>query len=162
MESKPTIKFALITVSTSRYDRKISDESGNIASGLIRSSNNKVIFRWLVPDKEAKIKGEIFRALNFFPDVIILIGGTGPTKDDLTDLCVKSVSDKIIEGFGELFRDLSYKEVGDNAMIGNAIMGMFNDSVIIAVPGSPSAVRTSIKLAINILPHILSLRRREP
>ncbi|MDG6927504.1 MAG: molybdenum cofactor biosynthesis protein [Nitrososphaerota archaeon] len=161
MEGKPAIKFALITVSTSRYEGKISDESGDLASKLIRSSGNRVIFRWLVPDVAAKIKGEIFRAFNFSPDAIILIGGTGPTKDDLTDSCVKSVSDKIIEGFGERFRDLSYKEVGDNAMIGNAIMGMFNDGVIIAVPGSPSAVGTSLKLAINILPHILSLRRRE-
>ncbi|MGC8661703.1 MAG: MogA/MoaB family molybdenum cofactor biosynthesis protein [Nitrososphaeria archaeon] len=161
MESKSLIKFALITVSTSRYMGKISDESGNVASELIRSSGNKVIFRWLVPDIAVRIKEEIFRAFNFFPDVIILIGGTGPTKDDLTDSCVKSVSDKIIDGFGERFRDLSYEEVGDNAMIGNAVMGMFNDSVIIAVPGSPSAVRTSLKLAINILPHILSLRRRE-
>ncbi len=161
MESEQLIKFALITVSTSRYKGKINDESGGLASELIRSSGNHVIFRWLVPDTASKIKGEILRAFNFSPDVVVLIGGTGPTKDDLTDSCVKSVSDKIIDGFGERFRELSFEEVGDNAMIGNAVMGVFNDGAIIAVPGSPSAVRTSLKLAINILPHILSLRRRE-
>jgi len=159
--SKTPMKFAMITVSTSRYNKKIPDESGNIASEIIRLSGNRIISRCLVPDSATKICGEIFRALYFSPDVVLLIGGTGPTKDDLTDSCVKSISDKIIEGFGERFRELSYGEVGDNAMIGNAIMGLLDKNVIIAVPGSPSAVRTSLKLAINILPHILSLRRRE-
>ncbi len=155
------IKFALITVSTSRYRGAIHDESGQIASELIRGSGNRVIFRGLVPDDASKIKGEIFMAFSFSPDVVLLIGGTGPTKDDLTDSCVKSLSDKIIDGFGERFRALSQQEVGDNALIGNAVMGLFNDGVIMAVPGSPSAVRVSLRLAINILPHILSLRRRE-
>jgi len=154
------IRFAIITVSTSRYRGDAEDESGRIASELIRGSGNRVIFRGIVPDDSIMIKGEIFKALSFHPDTVLLIGGTGPTRDDLTDLCVRSLSDKIIDGFGERFRALSWDEVGDNAIIGNAVMGLLSDAVIIAVPGSPSAVRASLKIAFNILPHILSLRRR--
>mgnify|MGYP001772616382 CR=1 FL=1 len=154
------IRFAIITVSTSRYGGDAEDESGRIASELIRGSGNRVIFRGIVPDDSIKIKGEIFKALSFHPDAVLLIGGTGPTKDDLTDSCVRSLSDKIVDGFGERFRALSLDEVGDNAIIGNAVMGLISDAAIIAVPGSPSAVTVSLKIAFNILPHILSLRRR--
>ncbi|MFP3304383.1 MAG: MogA/MoaB family molybdenum cofactor biosynthesis protein [Nitrososphaeria archaeon] len=153
--------FGIITVSTSRfYSEKAVDESGLLASAIIRNSGYKVCCRSLVPDDKLAITGSLTSMLfNFKPDVILLIGGTGPSKTDFTDEIVSKLSEKLLFGVSEEFRRRSYQKIGPRGLLGNMSVGLINDSVIVSLPGSPDAVEEGLKVFMEILPHIMEVRR---
>jgi molybdenum cofactor biosynthesis protein B len=91
-------------------------------------------------------------------DAIIINGGTGITARDVSTEVVKSVIDKELEGFGELFRMLSFHEIGADAMMSRALAGVRHGKLIAAIPGSPNACRLAMeKLLIPELGHITYL-----
>mgnify|MGYP001772640028 FL=1 len=160
-ESNNTYSFGILTVSTSRFKgEKLGDESGLIASAIIRNSGHKVCCRSLIPDDKLAISGSLNLMLfNFQPDVIILIGGTGPSKTDCTDEVVSEVSEKLILGISEEFRRRSYQKIGSKGLLGNMSVGLLRDYVIVSLPGSPDAVEEGLKVFMEILPHIMEVRR---
>ena len=155
--------FAVITVSTSRFKKhiqglEVSDESGDVAIEMISNAGFKVVYRELIADNKQQILESLSTAIKKKCNVIIYIGGTGLTKSDITVDVLKGVFEKEIVGFGELFRYLSYIEVGSPAMLSRATAGIYKNAVIFALPGSKNAVRLALeKLILPEIGHIIYL-----
>ena len=133
------VNIALLTVTDTRTIE--TDKSGAILIKKINEQNHKVIDRKLVKDEKEKIKkilSQWIKKDNI--DVIITTGGTGLTGRDITPETLKEISDKEIPGFGELFRELSYKTVGTSAMQSRACAVLSNGKYIFALPGSSGGV----------------------
>ena len=133
------VNIALLTVTDSRT--LDTDKSGAILVKKINEQKHKLIDRKLVKDEKELIKkvlSEWIKKDNI--DVIITTGGTGLTGRDITPEAIKDLADKEIPGFGELFRELSYKTVGTSAMQSRACAVLANGKYIFALPGSTGGV----------------------
>ena len=133
------VNIALLTVTDTRTIE--TDKSGAILVKKIDEQNHKLIDRKLVKDEKELIKkilSEWIKKDNI--DVIITTGGTGLTGRDITPEAIKDLAGKEIPGFGELFRELSYKTVGTSAMQSRACAALINGKYIFALPGSSGGV----------------------
>ena len=133
------VNIALLTVTDTRTIE--TDKSGAILVKKIDEQNHKLIDRKLVKDEKELIKkilSEWIKKDNI--DVIITTGGTGLTGRDITPEAIKDLAGKEIPGFGELFRELSYKTVGTSAMQSRACAVLANGKYIFALPGSSGGV----------------------
>ena len=133
------VNIALLTVTDTRTID--TDKSGSILVKKINEQNHKLIDRKIVKDEKGEIKKillEWIKKDNI--DVIITTGGTGLTGRDITPETLKEISDKEIPGFGELFRELSYKTVGTSAMQSRACAVLAKGKYIFALPGSAGGV----------------------
>ncbi|HZW85334.1 MAG TPA: molybdenum cofactor biosynthesis protein B [Nitrososphaerales archaeon] len=154
----------MVTVSTSRYQKEkggqeYTDESGDTAAELIEGAGHNVSSRMLVPDDLRLIGKQVKDFLKSEEDVLLLTGGTGAAESDVTIEAVRPFFDKELEGFGELFRRLSYDEVGTAAMLTRAMAGVSKGKVFLCLPGSPGAVRTALNFALGELPHLIHVAR---
>ena len=75
--------------------------------------------------------------------MVLIAGGTGLTRDDITPRAIEGLFDKQINGFGELFRHVSYQQIGTSTLQSNALAGMANGTLVVAMPGSPKACETA-------------------
>ena len=133
------VNIALLTVTDTRTID--TDKSGAILVKKIKEQNHKLIDRKIVKDEKDKIKKILLDWTKKKElDVIITTGGTGLTGRDITPEALKDISDKDIPGFGELFRELSYKTVGTSAMQSRACAVLVNGKYIFALPGSSGGV----------------------
>ena len=133
------VNIALLTVTDTRNID--TDKSGAILVKKIQELNHKLIDRKIVKDEKDKIKNILLDWTKKKDlDVIITTGGTGLTGRDITPEVLKDISDKDIPGFGELFRELSYKTVGTSAMQSRACAVLVNGKYIFALPGSSGGV----------------------
>lgn len=156
------INFALITVSTSRYHelqagRHINNLSGDLIVKLLNGIGYEVVYNDLVPDDMSLIRKSLEKTTSMSSiDAIIMCGGTGVTKTDITIETVTPLMDKQLPGFGEIFRKLSYEIIGSAAIITRASAGLINGKVVFCLPGSPQAVETALKnLIIPEVAHIV-------
>ena len=133
-----SINVSLLTISDSRtFD---NDSSGKLLEKKISDFGHKIVDRKIVKDDFIKIKETILIwADNKNIDVIISTGGTGLTGRDSTPEAINEISDKIIEGFGELFRQISYKKIGTSTIQSRAIGAVVKGTYVFALPGSTSA-----------------------
>jgi len=164
--SPKDIRFALVTVSTSRFaaaasGTKVRDESGDVAEEAIRNAGYDVVARELVPDDRDAILSTVLTLLGRDDvDVVVTIGGTGPSLRDVTVETLRGLFDKELEGFGQLFRMLSYKEVGAAAVLSNATAGLRGSKAVFCIPGSPAAVRLALeRIILPVVGHLLAVRR---
>ena len=133
------VNIALLTVTDTRTIE--TDKSGAILVEKINQQNHKLIDRKLVKDKKDEIKKILYEWTNQNNvDVIITTGGTGLTGRDITPEAIKDLGGKEIPGFGELFRELSYKTIGTSAMQSRACAVLVNGKYIFALPGSSGGV----------------------
>ena len=133
------VNIALLTVTDTRNID--TDKSGEILVQKIKESNHNLVDREIVKDEKEKIKKILLEWTNKNNlDVIITTGGTGLTGRDITPEAIKEIADKDIPGFGELFRELSYKTVGTSAMQSRACAVLANGKYIFALPGSSGGV----------------------
>jgi len=133
------VNIALLTVTDTRTIE--TDKSGEILVKKIKEQNHNLIDRKLVKDEKEEIKNiinEWTKKKNI--DVIITTGGTGLTGRDITPEAIKDLADKEIPGFGELFRELSYKTIGTSSMQSRACAVLSNGKYIFALPGSSGGV----------------------
>jgi len=133
------VNIALLTVTDTRNID--TDKSGAILVKKIKEQNHKLIDRKIVKDEKEEIKQILLdwtKKNNI--DVIITTGGTGLTGRDITPEAVKEIAEKEIPGFGELFRELSYKNIGTSAMQSRACAVLSNGKYIFALPGSSGGV----------------------
>jgi len=133
------VNIALLTVTDTRTIE--TDKSGAILVKKIKEQNHKLVDRKLVKDEKKLIKkilNKWIKENNI--DVIITTGGTGLTERDITPEVIKDLADKEIPGFGELFRELSYKTVGTSAMQSRACAVLAGGKYIFALPGSSGGV----------------------
>jgi len=125
------VNIALLTVTDTRTID--TDKSGAILVKKIKEQNHKLVDRKIVRDEKEEIKKIISVWLkNNELDVIITTGGTGLTGRDITPEAIKEIADKEIPGFGELFRELSYKTVGNSDMLSRACAVLANGKYIFA------------------------------
>jgi len=148
------VKAAVITVSTTRTPD--TDASGMTITTLLNAGGIPVQHYAIVPDKVEVIQAEVYRALKN-ANCVILNGGTGLTHDDCTIEAVSPLLEKKIDGFGELFRQKSFQEIGTATMLSRAIAGIMEGKVIFCIPGSTPAVTLATKeLIVPEIVHILS------
>ncbi|MFN0052331.1 MAG: molybdenum cofactor biosynthesis protein B [Planctomycetales bacterium] len=136
--------FAIITMSDSRTPE--SDTSGQLIRQLVHSAGHHVPRYALVPDDPHRIRVELHAAL-VDPAVAVVVtnGGTGISNRDNALDSILARLDKKIDGFGELFRMLSYAEIGAAAMLSRAIAGVAGGKVVFSLPGSTKAVRLGME-----------------
>ncbi len=149
------IACALLTVSDSKTAE--TDRSGDQAAGHLRDAGFAVASRAIVKDDPPLIEAAITGALDREEvRAVITSGGTGLTSRDSTYEVVTGLLDKELTGFGELFRWLSYEDIGAAAMMSRATAGSRGRKVIIALPGSPNAVDLAMtKLVVPELRHLI-------
>lgn len=149
-----TIRGAVITVSSSRT--KETDKSGETLIRLLEQAKIPISHYVIVPDTIPAIRNEAIKA-GAAAECIILSGGTGLTHDDCTIEAITPLLDKKIDGFGELFRLLSYQQIGSAAMLSRALAGIWGGKAIFCIPGSTGAVELATsKLILPEIAHILT------
>ena len=133
------VNIALLTITDTRNID--TDKSGSILVKKIKDQNHNLIDRKIVKDEKEQIKKILSNWIKKNDiDVIITTGGTGLTGRDVTPEAVKEIADKEIPGFGELFRELSYKTVGTSAMQSRACAVLAGGKYIFVLPGSSGGV----------------------
>ena len=150
------INIAIVTISDTRV--LDNDKSGDVLEKRVLESNHKIISREIVKDDFHKISQLFINLINNVKiDVIISTGGTGLTGRDITPEVMKTLFEKTIDGFGEMFRWLSYSKIGTSALQSRALAGVSNGTYIFCLPGSPSACRDGWD---QILIHQLDIRHK--
>lgn len=155
------INCFIVTVSDTRT--KETDKSGKLISSFLEETGHHVIERMIVKDEQEEIRSAIKRGIvagNV--DAVLLNGGTGISKRDVTYEVVEGMLEKELAGFGELFRMISYTDdIGTPAMLSRAIGGVAGETAIFAMPGSSGAVKLAMsRLLIPELPHIVRELRK--
>ena len=155
----PSIKFisiniGLITISDTR--NMDDDKSGNFLKERINKFGHKVTNKIIIKDDIEKIKSTLISFANDKSiDVIITTGGTGLTGRDSTPEAVEEICQKKISGFGELFRQISYKKIGTSTIQSRALGAIINNTYTFCLPGSPGACKDAWD---NILQFQLDIR----
>ena len=150
------VSIAVLTVSDSRSLE--DDKSGDLLVGRLTEAGHKLAARAIVTDDEPAI---ITQLQTFIADkeidVVISTGGTGLTGRDVTPEAFRAVFEKEIEGFGEMFRFLSFQKIGTSTLQSRALAGVAGGTYLFALPGSPSACRDAWD---DLLAHQLDYRHR--
>ncbi len=134
-----------------------TDTSGRVIRELLAAAGHHVVGAAIVRDEPAEV-ARLVREACGRADVqaVLMTGGTGITSRDSTYEAVEALLDKRLPGFGELFRLLSYEEIGAAAMLSRAQMGIHARRIVVSMPGSPNACRLALeKLVVPELPHLV-------
>ena len=151
------LKMAVLTASDTRTPE--TDESGRLVKELLEGAGHVVTRYEVLADDRDRIRQAATESLAAV-DGLIITGGTGIAPRDSTIEALRPMLTKELEGFGELFRMLSYQEIGSAAMMSRALAGISHDKIVVALPGSPAACRLAMeKLLIPELGHIRHLLR---
>lgn len=149
------VRVAVITVSDTRTLE--TDSGGDTVLRWLERGGHQVAARTIIPDEPDEMR----KLLRWFVedpaiDAVLLTGGTGITQRDQTYETVSSLLTKPLPGYGELFRMLSYHEIGPAAMLSRAIGGLIERTVVLTMPGSPAAVELAMeKLIVFQLGHLV-------
>jgi molybdenum cofactor biosynthesis protein B len=155
-----SVRCFIVTVSDTRTDE--TDASGRAIADLLKGAGHQVAGRIILKDEPAIVRNTVERQLaSGDVDVIICTGGTGIAARDTTFEAVDSLLEKHLPGFGELFRMLSYEQIGAAAIMSRATAGISARHIIVALPGSESAVRLAMeKLLLPELGHLVQQARK--
>lgn len=152
-EATRCLPVAVITISDSRTPD--TDASGQLAEELLGRAGHRVLSRDVVPDAPARITAALAELRARGAAVAITSGGTGIARRDATFETLDRLLERRLPGFGELFRALSFPEVGPAAMLTRATAGTIGELLVFALPGSPHAVRLGLeRLILPDLPHL--------
>lgn len=155
-----SLKFSVVTISDSRT--LANDRSGQLIVDALQAAGHTLVDRKIVPDEPTQIASVAMlltaRSLtaNQAAEVVIMTGGTGISPRDQTPEAILPLLEMQLPGFGELFRMLSYAEIGPAAMLSRAFAGRIGQTLIFCLPGSTNAVRLAMeKLLVPELPHLV-------
>ena len=151
--SKDTpVTCAVVTVSDTRTED--NDKSGALMREMLAEAGHSVSDYRIVPDEFDEITSTVAE-LAPHVEVILMSGGTGITRRDGTFEAVSSLLEKTLPGFGEIFRTLSYDDIGPASMLSRATAGVFRNTLVFSMPGSTPAVRLAMeKLIVPELSHL--------
>ena len=153
---KIVVNCAVITVSDTRSH--LTDKSGQLIQQLLLNASRAVGYYTIIKDEPTQITSQL-QALNNI-DVVIFNGGTGIAPRDTTYDAIASLLDKTLPGFGELFRYLSYQEIGSRAIASRAICGVYQNILVFSLPGSSNAVKLAMEqLILPEIEHLVSQLR---
>ena len=149
-----------MTVSDTRTED--TDRGGGAIVELLAQAGHDVAGKAIVPDDPGRVRDAVRAGIGAADvDVVITTGGTGITRRDGTYEVVSTLLEKRIDGFGELFRALSFQEIGPAAMLSRACAGLAGGTIVISVPGSEHAVRLAMtQLILPELGHMVREARR--
>lgn len=157
-KSPKSVKFGVITLSDSKYrdflEEKTTDLSGNLIVDTLKKEH-ELVFYSVIPDSSELLLSTVNNIKEYDVDVIITTGGTGIGVRDITIETLKPLFEKELNGFGEIFRYESYKEIGTGALLSRATAGLYKGTIIISMPGSPNAVQTGLKIISPELGHLV-------
>jgi molybdenum cofactor biosynthesis protein B len=157
-DSQPVaVHCAIVTISDTRTPE--TDRSGQLIHELLTQNSHAVVDYTILPDEPALIQGHLI-ALGQRPELeaVIFNGGTGIAPRDTTYDAIALLLEKILPGFGELFRALSYQEIGSRAIASRAIAGLYQSKLIFSIPGSSGAVQLALEQL--ILPELIHLTQQ--
>jgi len=148
-----SVKCAILTISDSRTIE--TDLSGKIIKNLLENHAHTIIDYSIVKDNKGMIHKKITQLTdNHQVDVIIVNGGTGITKKDVTIETIQPLFEKELTGFSSLFSLVSFKDIGSAALLSRATAGVVNKTIVFCLPGSPKAVELAMnKLILSELGH---------
>jgi molybdopterin adenylyltransferase len=162
-ESAPEhVRPAVLTLSDTRTPE--NDTGGDTIEELMRGAGHEIVERRIVRDDAARIRTEIVNLLaRPDADAVITTGGTGISARDTTYEVVDRMIEKKLDGFGEIFRALSYEEIGAAAILSRAVAGTVGTKLVACLPGSRNAVRLAVeKLLVPEISHIVfELRKHQ-
>jgi molybdenum cofactor biosynthesis protein B len=159
-EAPRSIKVFVVTASDSRGEAE--DVGGAFLREAVAKAGHAVAGYRIVKDEPAAIRDALEEAARAGAEAIVVNGGTGIAARDRTYETVAGILDKRIDGFGELFRMLSYAEIGSAAMMSRAVGGVWGGRAVFSVPGSPAAVRLAWeKLIAPEVGHVLREIRKD-
>ena len=153
-KAEAAIRCAVVTASDTRDES--SDESGKLIQELLRGAGHAIASYAILKDEPDRIAAHVRELIaGHEVQAVIVNGGTGVSERDSTFEAIDALLEKRLPGFGELFRMLSYQEIGSSAMLSRATCGVVRGRVVFSVPGS----RAAVALAMNklILPEIKHL-----
>ena len=151
--ARTSVRCAVLTVSDTRTSA--TDTSGALIKARLAEAGHETSAYHLVPDDAGEVSALLSRLAGTV-DAVLLNGGTGIGRRDTTYEAVAAVLEQTLPGFGELFRMLSYREVGSGAMLSRAVAGVYRRTLVFSMPGSPGAVRLAMeRLILPELEHLV-------
>ena len=154
-----SVACAILTVSDTRTTE--TDTSGALAFDLLVRGDHRVVAQTILPDEPGRVRAQVEEWI-VTPEIeaIVVNGGTGLAPRDTTYEAIAGLLDKRLDGFGELFRMLSYEQIGAAAMLSRAVAGVANGTVVVSMPGSTAAVELAMsKLVVPELGHMVQIVR---
>jgi molybdenum cofactor biosynthesis protein B len=154
------VRCAVITVSDTRTIE--TDTGGQEVCDALRDAGHVLVVREIVPDEPDRMQAllEALRERNDL-DAVLMTGGTGITSRDRTYETVSGLLTRPLPGYGELFRMMSYQEIGAAAMLSRAVGGLMGRKILLTMPGSRAAVRLAMhKIILPELGHLVREARR--
>jgi molybdenum cofactor biosynthesis protein B len=159
-QGPPSVRCAVITVSDTRTLE--TDTGGLAVITRLTAAGHTVVQREIIPDEPARMRPLLESlAQRDDLDAILLTGGTGISSRDQTYETVSSLLSKPLPGYGEVFRMLSFQEIGPAAILSRAVGGLIGNKVVLTMPGSPAAVRLAMEqIIVPELSHLVREARR--
>ena len=154
------VRCFVVTISDTRTEA--TDTSGAAIASMLEAAGHTVTGRKIVKDDATAIRGVVsYAAKSGASDAVITTGGTGISARDGTYEALSSLFERRLDGFGELFRALSYQEIGSAAMLTRAVAGIVGHCAVFVLPGSENAVRLGMqKLILPEIGHVVRELRR--
>ena len=158
-KAKHAVACAIVTVSDTR--RPETDASGTCIRALLEEGGHHVVGYAILPDDPQRIRAHLEELLALpAVEAVIVNGGTGLAPRDTTYEAIVGVLEKRLDGFGELFRMLSFQQVGAAAMLSRAAAGVARGKIVVSLPGAPAAVELALqRLLLPELGHMVHLVR---
>jgi molybdenum cofactor biosynthesis protein B len=155
-----SVRCAVVTISDTRT--RATDTGGQEIVDRLAAAGHEIVLQELIPDEIETIQQVLTQIVSRGDaDAILLTGGTGITRRDTTYEAVSGMLSKALPGYGELFRMLSFAEIGPAAMLSRATGGLIDRTVVFAMPGSRAAVRLALdKIILPELAHLVWEARR--
>ena len=153
-EAPTSVSCAVLTISDTRTEQ--DDESGRLIRQKLGENGHRVMSYCILKNEADSIKKKIYELLGEELQVIIATGGTGVSHRDITVETIYPILEKRLDGFGELFRFLTYHEIGTGSIMSRAIAGVAGGKVIFCLPGSPEAANLAMdKIILPELGHLV-------
>jgi molybdenum cofactor biosynthesis protein B len=152
------VQCAVVTVSDTRT--RATDTSGALLSTRLEAAGHKILSHDILPDEPAQIRARLRALVDEGVEAVLISGGTGVAPRDTTFEAIVGLLDRRLDGFGELFRALSYPEIGSAAMLSRAVAGSVGTTIVFSMPGSTAACELALdRLILPELGHIVGLLR---
>jgi len=153
------IGFAVLTVSDTR--KRENDPGGDFLVAAVEGAGHACEWRELVPDEAALIRAGLRQAVaTDGVDIVLVTGGTGIAPRDVTGPALEAEFDSVIPGFGELFRWLSFAQIGSATILSRATAGLVGTTVVFGLPGSPKALALAMEeIILKEAGHLVSQAR---
>lgn len=161
-DAPTSLNLAVMTASDTRTAE--TDTSGALIVSMAEGAGHRVVDRVIVPDEPERMI-PLLREFAGRRDLhaILMTGGTGISPRDQTYETVSALITKLLPGYGELFRMLSYAEIGSATILSRAVGGLIGDVVVLVMPGSRAAVELALsKIILPELPHLVREARKHP